>query len=265
MFVPSSRNGLPRREVLAFLADIRDNPEDDAPRLILADWLQEQDDPVQVARGEFVRLQCLAPRTEPSRTRQAELLQQFADAWLGPLRKYVEAWICWRGLLHVGAAAPVLLGDAAADEVPEEGFAWIEGVTLFGMDSRLAVRLAESPWLAGITTLEMRGGRIGTTGARALANSPYVRSLRTLLLGGHNIGDGGAEALAHAPALERLATVSLTNNRITDAGARAWAASPHLPRMTGLMLGGNPITQEAIRTLEMAAVAHPRLWAHFGA
>ena len=41
----------PGPEVLAFLADCKENPMDDTPRLVLADWLEEQGDP----RGEFLR------------------------------------------------------------------------------------------------------------------------------------------------------------------------------------------------------------------
>jgi uncharacterized protein (TIGR02996 family) len=37
-----------------FLQAILENPDDDVPRLIFADWLEEQGDP----RGEFIRLQC---------------------------------------------------------------------------------------------------------------------------------------------------------------------------------------------------------------
>lgn len=39
----------------AFLADIIDNPDDDTPRLIFADWLDEHGNE---ARGEFIRVQC---------------------------------------------------------------------------------------------------------------------------------------------------------------------------------------------------------------
>jgi uncharacterized protein (TIGR02996 family) len=40
------------REEQAFLQAILDNPDDDAPRLMYADWLEERDDP----RGEYIRL-----------------------------------------------------------------------------------------------------------------------------------------------------------------------------------------------------------------
>src|SRR5687768_2731314 len=39
----------------ALLAAIRANPEEDPPRLVFADWLDENGDP---GRAEFVRLQC---------------------------------------------------------------------------------------------------------------------------------------------------------------------------------------------------------------
>ena len=43
------------------LAAAKDSPEDDGPRLVLADWLEEHDDP----RGEFVRLQVLLEKLDP--------------------------------------------------------------------------------------------------------------------------------------------------------------------------------------------------------
>ncbi len=41
----------------AFLASIIETPSDDTPRLIYADWLEEQSDPALNARGEFIRVQ----------------------------------------------------------------------------------------------------------------------------------------------------------------------------------------------------------------
>jgi uncharacterized protein (TIGR02996 family) len=38
----------------SFLWAISENPDDDAPRLAFAVWLQEHGDP----RGEFIRVQC---------------------------------------------------------------------------------------------------------------------------------------------------------------------------------------------------------------
>lgn len=43
----------------AFLAAILESPDDDGPRLIFADYLEENGDP---ARGEFIRIQCAIAR-----------------------------------------------------------------------------------------------------------------------------------------------------------------------------------------------------------
>ncbi len=56
-----------RPEVAAFLAAAKDEPEDDAPRLVLADWLEENGDSTDAARAEFAR----AARGDP---RVADLL-----------------------------------------------------------------------------------------------------------------------------------------------------------------------------------------------
>ena len=49
-----------------FLAQIAADPEVDAPRLIYADWLEEQQD----ERAEFIRVQCeLAATPSPARLR----------------------------------------------------------------------------------------------------------------------------------------------------------------------------------------------------
>src|SRR5436190_22574949 len=82
----------PRPELLALLAAAKAEPEDDTPKLVLADWLQEQDHEADRARGEFlrtlVRFERL-PHDDPERStlhqRFADLWQRHAAAWLGPL------------------------------------------------------------------------------------------------------------------------------------------------------------------------------------
>src|SRR5262245_50511584 len=90
----------------AFLADIRANPEDDASRLIYADWLEDHGDPV---RAEFIRLQCQLARVSPaSRTssrvaalerREVQLWEEHRDEWAGPIERehHVSVTMCRRG------------------------------------------------------------------------------------------------------------------------------------------------------------------------
>src|SRR4051812_22569331 len=76
----------------AFLEDICAHAEDDAPRLVYADWLEENG---QAHRAEFIRLQCrLATMSEddPERSdlqdREWELATVYRDEW----RKELPAW-----------------------------------------------------------------------------------------------------------------------------------------------------------------------------
>src|SRR5689334_22533376 len=73
----------------AFLKDICTNPDDDAPRLIYADWLDEHGQP---ERAEFIRTQCeLARLAENDERRSAlaarelELLVAHRAEWSAPL------------------------------------------------------------------------------------------------------------------------------------------------------------------------------------
>src|SRR5262245_24750493 len=76
----------------AFLDAIAADPEDDAPRLVYADWL---DDNGQAHRAELIRLQCRLAKMEawdPDRLaleqREADLLLVHDDEW----RKALPAW-----------------------------------------------------------------------------------------------------------------------------------------------------------------------------
>jgi uncharacterized protein (TIGR02996 family) len=70
-----------RRDEAAMLAAVWADPADDAPRLVYADYLQEQGDP----RGEFIALQCAARLDAAGKARMRRLKQEHAHKWLGPL------------------------------------------------------------------------------------------------------------------------------------------------------------------------------------
>ena len=68
-------------------------PWEDAPRLVYADWLTENDDP----RGELIVLQCrlasgkLGPKdVKAAKAREAELLDAHREEWFGPLEKWLR-------------------------------------------------------------------------------------------------------------------------------------------------------------------------------
>jgi uncharacterized protein (TIGR02996 family) len=57
------------------------NPDDDGPRLVYADWLQERGDP----HGEFIALQLQASPDAAATKRMRELVKKHKKAWLGTL------------------------------------------------------------------------------------------------------------------------------------------------------------------------------------
>src|SRR5437868_4196470 len=75
-----------------FLQAIRDDPDDDAARLVFADWLEERGDP----RSAFIRLQCELetmaeddPGREERETRCQQLLSIHEAKWVGAVRGFV--------------------------------------------------------------------------------------------------------------------------------------------------------------------------------
>src|SRR5437879_1912305 len=106
-----------------FLDAIRAAPDDDGPRLVYADWLEERGDP----RGEFIRIQCVlehtaddAPERPALEAREQELRAAHADAWTAPWRDWVSAWEFRRGFVTaITADAPDFLAKAAGLCAPD--------------------------------------------------------------------------------------------------------------------------------------------------
>src|ERR1044072_8337618 len=74
------------------LAAIWEDSADDVPRLVYADWLEDTGEPAQVARGEFIRVQCeLAkiavddPRDTALQAREKQLWSAWRTTWRADL------------------------------------------------------------------------------------------------------------------------------------------------------------------------------------
>jgi uncharacterized protein (TIGR02996 family) len=278
-----------RSQMQALLREAKQLPHDDGPRLVLADWLQENGpDEDSRALGEFLYLQCrLAATPEGDRPRrhawwqrEEELRNQHLDAWLGPWsdwfqRHEAERMARWfdRGLLWLHLRGARWLDELGDDPV---AWTWVEGLRLSALtpgelDSLLtfpclehlgvldlggnglgddgASALADSPHLAGLAVLHLRFNGIGVTGARSLAESRHLAGLTALHLGGNRIGNRGARSLANTPTLANLTRLELWSNSITADGAHALAGSPHLGRLTLLDLKRNDLDEPARQAL----------------
>src|SRR5688572_19054059 len=87
-----------------FLRAILENPDDDTPRLIYADWLDDNGDPT---RAEFIRLQCDLARldeTDPRRgaleARCRELEYDHREGWRGEAATFGRGHTFERGFIE---------------------------------------------------------------------------------------------------------------------------------------------------------------------
>jgi uncharacterized protein (TIGR02996 family) len=228
------------RDADPFLAAIAARPDDDLPRLIFADWLDEHG---RGDRAEFIRLQCAAARGEPAaltpdaRRRAADLEAAHRDEWLADLSHDVYHAAFRRGFAeHVvlPTAAFMAAGAALRRRTP------VRSVALLGAGAALRGLLA-GPLLRGLTGLHLNDSLLGDDGVAHLADAPSLRDLETLKLARAAVGDPGAMALARSPHLGRLRTLALRGNAIGDAGAWELARSPTLRRLTALDVAENEI------------------------
>jgi uncharacterized protein (TIGR02996 family) len=227
-------------EAEAFLQRIRAYPEDDAQRLIFADWLDEQGDP----RGQFIRVQlALAelPADAPERAAlvrtERDLLAVHRDEWEAPFRGLATGPVFRRGFVdEVKVEARQFLRSA------HELFtaAPVRHVTLLDVSDSLPAVL-QCPYLSRLAALTVHAQHTGEPLARAVARSEHLAGLRRLVLTRNRFGDAGAEQLARSPHLTNLEELDLSENEIGETGARALAASPGLAKLQRLELQGNPL------------------------
>jgi uncharacterized protein (TIGR02996 family) len=260
----------------AFLAAIREQPDDDGPRLVYADWL---DDHGQADRAEFIRVQCerargvAGPRAEALLHRAHELLRAHWEEWVGPLReaarpagrKFGEKWLSGgfdaeglskfrRGFvdtLTLGTEEFLARTGVLARLVP------LRHLLLRRADPR-ADALAAAPYLHGLEILsfvDYYDLPLTARGARALASSPHLGRLRNLYLLHNDLGDAGVQALAGAPWLRGLQTLVLAANGLSAVGVRALAESPLTESLGSLWLDRNDLGEEGA-----AALAFTPLW-----
>jgi uncharacterized protein (TIGR02996 family) len=269
-----------RPEEEAFLADIVANPEDDAPRLVYADWLQEHGDEAGQGRAEFIREQVRLEReggrstvypegsqkaTQLHRAHRKEWangLPEWAARHAGYRRGFIEVVRCTaRQFLQGGATLRRLVPLRGVvlerpwgllDQVADSGLlARLRNLSLVGQLSSVddLRPLADCRDLDGLTHLHIGRCRFGPDGMKALAQAQWLSGLSYLYLLGNYIEVDGARALASVP-FRGLVELDLQANYIGDRGLAALAASRHvLAQLTRLNLAYNALTGAGLRAV----------------
>lgn len=285
--MPADPLSPPRPELLLLLDAVKDNPDDDTPRLVLADWLDEQDNEPDASRARFIRDHIAIVRSarlsdwNDWAERSAAARQR-----LGPLAGFTSGHD--RGLPVLDVSGPQFLKSEFLRLLPTEAFAFVAFVRLSEAGgSRLekmsalsefrfvpgvsaspftapgslsAAKFFSSPHLTGVRRIEFRGVRPGAVGVQAAADNPALSRLRKLSLVHNKVVDKAAAALAGSPRLANLTHLNLADNNIGDAGAAALAGSLHLANLLELDLRDNPrLTKEGQRVLRDKFGDHVRL------
>jgi uncharacterized protein (TIGR02996 family) len=262
----------------AFLEAIAANLDDDAPRLLFADWLEEHGDP----RGEFIRVQCALaglPADDPRRTDPGAPRGRAVGHARSPLddraargrreglagaahvearlptgvRFYVQSFVDKiEAILRQDVVQDLRVGFNLDDDRPDvDDDAWVE-------------RLAACPRLRLVSKLDAQESGFGPHRFGILIRSPHLTRLVDLDLFADVIGLEGVQALCASPTPFRLKRLFLTEAITMDEdeetpeaveAVRVLANSPKLAHLEALGLYYNMLGEHSVAAL----VASPYL------
>jgi uncharacterized protein (TIGR02996 family) len=215
----------------ALYAAILANPDDDTPRLVYADWLDENGDDNDRARARFIRLQCDANRHEMGSARRESLER---DAW--QLRsQHGQEW--GSTLDGVVLANYTSWSRGFVDKVMMYSKRFVaEGEKVFSTHPVRFVKFVDL-------------GARGAVSPRELLACPHLARLRTVQFVGEPLNDAFAKELSQCPFVASLVGLRLRRCTFSPKGLRAILESSSLPNLREMSIG------ECGRSAHLAAIA----------
>jgi uncharacterized protein (TIGR02996 family) len=249
----------------AFLEDVREHPDDDAPRLIFADWLDDHGD---ADRAEFIRGRVYrarlrgreSPEVVSLSQRAAELLSANWRPWTEPLGRLLgDAMhgLNWpragyrpealshfpRGFVESAEMTAWRFAEAAEELFTRHPIRQLSLHQAADAAARLAAR-PELAWVEALAFSDYYRAPLDARGMAELARSPHLGRLVLLNLYRNHLGDEGAAALATADWLGGVRSLALTDNGLSWRGAEALARTRTGFRPERLVLDANAIGDE---------------------
>ena len=250
---------MPTDDQRALWHAIRTNPDDDTPRLVYADWLDEHNEP---ARAEFIRVQCEIERLRPDQRARRKVLpglehrawvleSAHRTRWLEPLfralvRQGSGAKLeTWGASFHRGFVCGLALEidgvhrlmTAEGEVEPVFGVSISQGWA--GMNAKKLAAVFAWDGISCADLLAFSGATDNDIGALTTSTAARLSKVWFRACG---LSDAAAQFLAAWPCARFVRELNLSGNRIGDRGAEALAASPHLSEACQLNMEANPLT-----------------------
>jgi len=242
-------------EQMALMLTIVDHSEDDVPRLVYADWLEENGESEHAA---FIRLQVTKYRTSPRDPKFARLLQQEMDFAFREERRLRDRLPVFPGLIW-GA-----FDRGFVDRLTIRG---LEGVQSFSQHALKLVgetpwselqieQLREgydlTPWLDLEPIPNLRQVTIGTGWGHwalgPLLHSPIMSTVRRLVIKDVWIDDATQLALHDSKQLKNLEELRLSRTGFQHVRLRRFSPA-RLPNLKRLIFRENKLTDEGLHEL----------------
>jgi uncharacterized protein (TIGR02996 family) len=233
----------PNSDETALIRSVVAHPDDDAPRLVYADWLDEHG---RAARARLIRVQC---QLEQLQAEEQELIEKHGQEWGQQL--YDQGCDVLRFHRGFPEEVKVSFRDFIQHHNDYNTITPISHLHLHGrlsdrVDDDLAA-LAQLPAAHQIRSLELLENDgvdpdtpPGPEGMRALADSPYLSQLKKLHLHSPRIGNEGVQVIAQSPTFQNLTHLTLSEPSLTNLPypqLMGLIRSPNLSKLQSLRLG----------------------------
>ena len=256
----------------AFFQAILEDPDDDATRLIFADWLEEQNDPL----GEFIHVQ-FALRDMPTydarrpqfEERERELLVLHQDEWTASIRRFRARFVpefqrgfpyrvplgIWHEAEQLVRAAPIQAlsfddyweyrpQDSLEQALARPAFAQIRELDCGSRVRTDLQALVEAPNAENLRMLSLDPEQWRQQEAKLLAEASFAPQLERLVLGSSYIAsnshlcaeDGVIGRLFRRSTFRKLNSLELRTARFRIDEAEALASSPMLKNVESLTI-----------------------------
>ncbi|MBY0232680.1 MAG: TIGR02996 domain-containing protein, partial [Gemmataceae bacterium] len=228
------------------LEAIVSDPEDDLPRLVYADWLEEQG---ESGRAELIRAGT-APKGPEGQAEYNALVKRVAPEIPEEFAKSIHRLVFTNGLL----AAVVQMRGLLTRAFQERGGPWLRQARTFKLcivgTTKSWEKVAAMPLLGHVRNLDVSNCQLGREGLAGLLTSPHLRGLFALNLAGNRLSRPETlKPLAETGSVPRLINLDLSSNWLNMEGVRALLQWPQTPRLAALSLAGNWIHSTGVALL----------------